>query len=140
MPADSHCVPSGDCGGAVLKRAPTLVSSDVIVGVARTAMEGASGQPDTGREFVQFLDAIRHEVEPRITVLRDLGVVDVYHLLFSLPGGNLAFGDMFVGVNFPGEAMAEAVATDFEIESVKLVHQYALQTAVKKATRGTPPQ
>lgn len=63
-------------------------------------MEGASGQPDAGREFVQLLNTIRDKVEPRITVLLDLGIVNIYHLDFSLPGWNLPFGDMAVGVSF----------------------------------------
>jgi hypothetical protein len=49
-------------------------------------MKGARGQTDANREFVQFLNTICHEVEPRVTVLLDLGVVNVHHLFFSPPG------------------------------------------------------
>lgn len=86
----------------MLKRAPTLISSDIVVRVARTTMEGASGQPDAGREFVQFLNTIRNEMEPRITVLLDLGIVNVYHLNFSLPGWNLPLAHMCARVVFQG--------------------------------------
>lgn len=72
MQTYSHCVPSGDCYGTVLKRVPTLTSSDIVVRVARTAMKGARGKTDAGREFMQLLNTIRHEVEPRITVLQNL--------------------------------------------------------------------
>lgn len=122
----------------MLKRAPALVSGDVVVGVARTAMEGASGQPDAGREFVQFLDAIRNEVEPRITVLQDLGIVDVYHLQFPLPGGNLTFGDMCARAGFPEAAMVEGVATAFAIELVKGFDHYAFRAAANKASEACP--
>ncbi len=83
LQTDTHCVPSGNCCGAVLKRALALISSDIVVRVARTTMEGANGQPDTGREFVQLLNTICNEVEPRITVLQDLGIINIYHLLLS---------------------------------------------------------
>jgi len=64
----------------VPERALTLASSNVIVGMKRSAMEGARGQPDADSEFVQFLNAICHEVEPRIAVPLNLGVVNVDHL------------------------------------------------------------
>lgn len=73
---------------------PTLASSDIVVRVAGTAMEGARGQTDAGREFMQLLNTIRHEVEPRITVLQDLCIINIYHLQFSLPGWNLPLGDI----------------------------------------------
>jgi len=109
--ANSHCVPSGDRDSAMLKRALALVGGNVVVGMSRTAMEGARGQPNASRKFVQFLDAICHEVEPSTTVLQDLGVVDVYHLQFSLLLSNLTFCDMYSGAGFPGPAMVESVAT-----------------------------
>lgn len=97
----------------MLKREPALISSDIVVRVARTTMEGASGQPDAGRKFVQLLDTIRNEVEPPITVLQDLGVVNIYHLQFSLPIRNLTLGDICTRVGFPGAAIAEGVGSAF---------------------------
>lgn len=96
LQADSHCVPSGDCYGAMSKRVPALASSDIVMRMARTTMEGARGQTDAVREFVQLLNTIRHEVKPHITVLQDLGIINIYHLQFSLPSWNLPLGDIFV--------------------------------------------
>jgi hypothetical protein len=67
----------------VLKRAPALACCDVVVGVSSTVMEGACRHTRTGCEFMQFLNAIRHQVKPRTTVLQDLGIVDINHCLFS---------------------------------------------------------
>lgn len=80
----------------MLKRVPTLASSDIVVRVARTAMEGARGKTDAGREFMQLVNTIRHEVEPRITVLQNLCIINIYHLQFLLLGRNLPRGDILV--------------------------------------------
>lgn len=77
-----------------MKRTSALASCNVVVWMARTVMEGTYRQPNPSREFVQLLDAIRHEVEPCMTVLQDPSVVYVNHWLFSLLGGNLALGEV----------------------------------------------
>lgn len=89
-PSNLHSIASGNGNRAVLERSLPLASSDVVVRVARTVMEGARGYTDAYRELMQFLGAICHEVEPRTAVLQNLGVIDVHHLLFSSLGRNLA--------------------------------------------------
>lgn len=106
-PSNLHSITSGNSNSPVLERSLTLARSDVIVGVTRSAMEGPRGHTDADREFVQFLDAICHEVGPRITVLPNLGVVNVHHLLFSSRSLNLASCGIGAGASFPGAVMAE---------------------------------
>lgn len=67
----------------MLESTPALADGDVVVRMARSAVESARWYADAGREFVQFLEAIRHEVEPREPARMDLGVIDVHHLLVS---------------------------------------------------------
>lgn len=74
----------------MLEGAPALASGNVVMWMARAAMKCTRGNTNAGREFVQFLQAVRHQVEPRITVLQDLGVVHIHHLFLSPPGENLA--------------------------------------------------
>jgi hypothetical protein len=94
-PADLHSVPNGDRGSAVLKCAPALANCDVVVGVSSTEMECARRHTYTSCKFMQLLDAIRHQVIPRITVLGYLGIVDINHFfLLSPPGRNLALRAM----------------------------------------------
>ncbi|MGY0197560.1 hypothetical protein ACWA7J_21040 [Leptothrix sp. BB-4] len=81
--ADPHRVTRSDGSGAVLECAPALASCHVIVGMAGTAMKGARSKANTGRKFMQFLNVVCHEVEPRVAALHNLGIVYVHHLLFS---------------------------------------------------------
>ncbi len=111
----------------MLKRVPALASSDIVVRVARTTMEGARGQADAGREIVQLLNTIRHEVEPRITVFQDLGIINIYHFQFSLPGWNLPLSDMCARMGFPWAAMEKGVASTFAIKSIKGIDHYAVR-------------
>jgi hypothetical protein len=64
-----------------------LVGRDVVVGVARAAMEGAGRQADASCEGVELTKAVRRQMAPATTVFRHIGIVDVYQ--FSPPKKNV---------------------------------------------------
>ena len=75
-------------------------------------MKSSRRHADACRKLMQFLDTIRHEVEPRGPVLQNFGIVDVHHLLFS-PVGGIYHSPVYVPVRaFPGRwRIAPASAT-----------------------------
>jgi len=111
-----------------LKRALALVSCDVVVGVSSTAMEGARGHAYTSCKLMQFLDAIRQKVKPGITVLQDLGIVDINHSSLSPSGRNLAFETKCAMRIFPGSRRQRPSALTLG-GTVKAMHAELLKQA-----------
>ncbi len=76
-----HYLAGADGARSAAKSSQSLGSSDVVVGMACAAMEGASGYSNAIRKRVKLSKAVRRQVEPAAPIPRQLSIVDVYQSL-----------------------------------------------------------
>ncbi len=67
--------------GAAAKGVESLSSSNVVVGMACSAVVGASGNSSASGESMKLIKTIRREMEPATTILRHIGIIYVYQFL-----------------------------------------------------------